>query len=81
VTDSLDKHRWRIFTIFDRHDVASLGLVIEMQLDSTSFKLPQHILDSLLDGRIVGAVASDEFLDNGTERGWRQFRVWDTHLN
>ncbi len=31
--------RWRIFTAFDRHDVAGFGLVIEMQLDPTSLKL------------------------------------------
>ncbi len=31
--------RWRIFTVFDRHDVAGFGLVIEMQLDPTSLKL------------------------------------------
>jgi len=71
--------RWRIFTVFDRHDVAGFGLVIEMQLDPTCLKLPQHILDSPLDGRIVCAVASDEFLDDGSERRWRQIRVWDTH--
>jgi len=47
------------------------GLVIEMQLDPTSLKLPQHILDSPLDRRIVRAVASDEFLDNSLERRWR----------
>ena len=62
--------RGRISTVFDRHDVAGFGLVIEMQLDPTSLKLPQHILDSSLDGRIVRAVARDEFLDDGTERRW-----------
>jgi hypothetical protein len=55
-------------TVFDGHDVAGFGLGMEMQLDTTSIKLPQYILDSLLDRRIVSSVASDEFLDNGPER-------------
>jgi hypothetical protein len=50
-----------------------------MQFDPTSLKLSEHILDSPLDGRIVCAIASDEFLDNGPERRGRQIRVWDTH--
>jgi hypothetical protein len=41
--------RWRIFIVFDCHDVAGFGSVIEMQLDPTSLKLPQHILDSPID--------------------------------
>ena len=60
-------------------DVAGFGLAIEMQLDPTSLKLLQHILDASFDGRIVRAIPSDEFLDNGAERRWRQLRVWDTH--
>jgi hypothetical protein len=35
----MDIVRWRIVTIFDRHDVAGFGLVIEMQLDPASLKL------------------------------------------
>ena len=69
----------RIIPVVNRHNVAGLRGVIKMQLDSADLKLPQHILDSTLDGRIVRAVASDEFLDDGMERSWRQFRVWDTH--
>ena len=69
------------FTIFNCNDVAGFGLGIEMQFDTTSIELTQYVLDSPLDRRIISAVASDEFLDNGTERGWGQFRVWDTHLN
>ena len=60
--------RWKISTAFDRHDVAGLGLVIEMQLDPTSIKLPQYTLDSPLDRRIIGAIASDEFQNNRSER-------------
>ena len=68
-----------MFTAFERHDVTGFGMAIEMHLDQTSIKLPQHILDSPLDARIVSAVTSDEFLDNGPKRCWRQFCVWDTH--
>ena len=60
--------RGRIATVFDRHDVAGLGLVIEMQLDPTCIKLPQYTLDSPLDRRIIGAIASDEFQNNRSER-------------
>jgi hypothetical protein len=67
------------FTVVDPHDVAGFSLVIEMKLDTTNFELLQHFLDSLLDGRVIRAVATDELLDNGPERRWRQFRVWDTH--
>jgi len=59
--------RWRIFTVCDRHDVAGFGLVIELQFNPTCPKLPQHILDSPLDRRIVRAIASHEFLDHGPE--------------
>jgi hypothetical protein len=71
--------RWRIFDGFDRHDVTGLGLVVEMQLDSASLKLLQHIFDARLDGRMVRAVASDELLDDGPKCRWRQSGVWDTH--
>ena len=58
----------RIVTVFHSHDVATFGLAIEMQLDSSSLKLPQHTLDALLDGRMIGAVARDEFVNNGSQR-------------
>jgi hypothetical protein len=28
---------------------------------------------------MIGAIASNEFLNNGAERRWRQFHVWDVH--
>ena len=40
---------WGISVIFDRYDVAGLTYVIEMQLNPTCFKLPQHILNAPLD--------------------------------
>ena len=41
--------RWRVVTVCDRHDVAGFGLVIELQLDPTCLKLPQHVRHSPLD--------------------------------
>lgn len=70
---------WRLFRVFDCHDLAGFGLVIEMQLDATSFKLPQHILNAPLDGRMVRAITGDKFLDYGSQRRRRKFSVWDTH--
>ena len=63
----------------DSYDIAGLGLVIEMQFDTTNVQLPQNALDAPLNGRMVCTVASDELLNNGSERRWGQFRVWDTH--
>jgi len=71
--------RWWDLTGFGWHDVARLGVFIEMQLDTTSFQLPQHTLNSPFDGRVVSAVASDEFQNDGSERHRCQFRVWDAH--
>jgi hypothetical protein len=59
--------------------VTGLGLVIEMELDPTSLKLPQHIFDASLDGRMVRSVTSGEFLNNSPERRSRQFGVLNTH--
>jgi hypothetical protein len=38
-----------------------------MQFATADFKLKQHQLDVLFDGRMVGAIAGDEFLDNDSE--------------
>ena len=64
----------------DGHDVTGLGFVIEVQLDTTSLKLPQYVLDATLDEGMIGAIASDELLNNRPKRGWRQAGVWDTHF-
>lgn len=61
------------------HDVAGLSFIIEMQLDSTSFEMAQHSFDPPLDRRMVCAVARDEFLDNGPQRGGRKLRVRYVH--
>ena len=44
-----------------------------MQFDTADVKLKQHQLDALFDRRMIGAIAGDEFLDNGPECRWRQF--------
>ena len=73
-------HRPRELTTgFNTHDVTGLGLIIEMQLETTSLKLPQNTLDTPLDGRMIGANASDEFLNDGPKRCWRKCAVWDAH--
>ena len=50
-----------------------------MQLDATGLKLPQHTPDALLDARMIRAIASNEFLNNGVERCWCELCVWDLH--
>jgi len=42
------------------HDVAGLGFIIEMHLDSTGFEMTQHSLDPPLDRRIACTVARHE---------------------
>ena len=71
-SSSMQTVRWWSFAVVDRHDVTALGVVIETQFNATRLKLPQHCLDASFDGRMVGAVACDEFLDGGPERRWRQ---------
>ena len=51
---------------FHRHNLAGLGLGIEMQLDPASVELTQDRLDSPLDRRMVRAVAGDELVDDGS---------------
>jgi hypothetical protein len=53
-------------SVFDCHDVAGLGLVIEMQLGATTLKFPKHTFDALLNYRMVRAVPSDQFLNDGS---------------
>ena len=48
--DYVVRVRSRFTTGLCRHDVTGLGLVIEIQLDPTSVKLPQHAFDTPLDG-------------------------------
>jgi len=38
-----------------------------MQFDTADIELMQHQLDALFDGRMVGAIAGDEFLDHGPQ--------------
>ena len=68
--------RW---ILFHRTDVAGLRFTVEMQLDSASVELKQHLLDPSLDRRMVRAVAGDKFLDDGSQRCGRQLSVGDAH--
>jgi hypothetical protein len=43
-----------------------------MQFDTADIELTQHQLDALFDGRMVSAVSSDKFLDNGPQCRRRQ---------
>lgn len=63
----------------DRHDIASLGVVIEMQFCTTSLKLSLDTRDALLDSRMVGAVTCDEFLNDRSECRWVQCRIGNVH--
>ena len=69
----------RALIVLHRHDVAGLGFIIEMHLDSTGFEVTQHDLDPPLDRSMVCAVAGDEFLDNGPQRSGRKLCVGDAH--
>jgi len=49
-----------------------VSFFVEMQFDEHNVELPHHGFYAPLDGRMVGAVADDEFLDNSSERRRRQ---------
>jgi hypothetical protein len=65
----------------NRHDVAALGFLIEMQRNAPGIEVTKHRLDTLLDRRMVRAVAGHEFLDNGPQCRGRQSCVRDVHGN
>ena len=73
--------RSQIHAVSGRQDIARPGFIIEMQLDAASIELPQHALDSLLDERMIRAVAGDELLDYGSQCYGRQMRVGDVHAS
>ena len=60
-------------------NVAGVGLLFEMQFDIADIKLTQHPLDALFDGRIVGAITRDNFLDNGPQCRGRQSQMGNAH--
>ena len=57
--------------LLHRQDVAGFSRAVEVQLDTARVELTHHLLDALLDRRMVRAVAGDEFLDNGPQRRGR----------
>jgi hypothetical protein len=58
-------HPPELFAVLHRKDVAAFCFVIEMQFNAAGFQMAQHRLNALFDRRMVRAVASDEFLDDG----------------
>jgi hypothetical protein len=50
-----------------------------MQLDSPGAELLQHQLDAPRHDGVVGAIASDKFLDNGPQRRGRQSSMGNLH--
>jgi hypothetical protein len=66
-------------TFIQRQYVAGLGCLFKMQFETTDIELMQHHLDALFDGSLVGAIAGDEFLDNGPQCRGRQLQMRDAH--
>ena len=50
-----------------------------MQFDAADIELMQDKFDAQFDGRMVGAVACDEFLDNGPQCRGRKLQMRDAH--
>ena len=50
-----------------------------MQLDVADVELTQHQFDAMFDGRMVGTVAGDKFLDHGTQCRGRKLPMRDAH--
>jgi hypothetical protein len=70
-----------ILTFIHRQYVARLRFVFEMQFDTAGVKLKQHQLDAPFDGRMVGTIARDEFIDNGPECCGRQLQMGYTAVS
>jgi hypothetical protein len=69
----------RILSVPARQDVAGRGVGVEMQLDTARLELAHHVCNTLLDRRMIRAVAGDEFLDHSPQRRGRQLRVPQDH--
>jgi hypothetical protein len=53
--------------------------MVEMQLDRADAELTEYLFDALVDGGVVGAVASDKFFDNRAYRAGGQQPVGNEH--
>ncbi len=60
-------------------NVGRLGFLLEMKFDTANIKLTQYQFNALIDGRMVGTVASYKFHDNGPQCFGRQLQRWDAH--
>ena len=63
----------------DRHDVASAGCLLEMQLCSTIVDLPEHLRDAFVDLGMVRAVARDKLLNDCPQCLGRQLLMRNTY--
>jgi hypothetical protein len=69
----------QIPTFIQGQNVAGFGFWLEMQLDDANIELAQHQFDAMFDGRMVGAVAGDKFLDHRTQCRGRKLPMGDVH--
>jgi hypothetical protein len=76
---SISVARGWILTLIHRQYVAGLGCLLKMQFDTADIELMQDQLDALFDGRMVGAIAGDEFLDNVPQCRGRQLQMGIAH--
>ena len=54
---------WSALVFVRRQNIRGLGFLVKINLNSTEFKLTKNQLDALGNGRMVGAVTGDKFLD------------------
>ena len=52
-----------------RQNIAGGRFLFEMQLDTASVELTEHLFNPVVDGRMVGAVAGDELFDDCPQHG------------
>jgi hypothetical protein len=58
----------QVLAIPRTQNIAGGRLMVEMQLDCADTELTDYLFDALVDGGVVGAVASDKFFDNRAYR-------------
>ena len=69
----------QIPTFIQGQNVAGFGFWLEMQLDAADVELTEHQFDAMFDGRMVGAVAGDNFFDHRTQCLGRKLLMRDAH--
>ena len=61
------------------NDVGRCRPRVVVQFNLSRRKLTQDALDSRFNGRMVRTVASNELLDDGSQRDTSQFPMWNQH--